>query len=557
MSRTKELAKRGTLERLLQRETKAVVEAMLPAYLQACRWFGGKARHIESARLIEAIPLPWMHIEMFITLVQIAYTEGEPDLYLLPLAAAYGEQAARRQTGVPHPILARLQMPGEEEDKARTEVFYEAFYDKCFNTALLDAMAQHQPLHGAGGELVAASTQAFQRIRGTAGLPLEPRIMRVEQSNTSVVYGERLILKLIRRLEPGINPDLEIGRFLTEQRSFAHTPPIAGSIEYCPHHGEPTTLAILYGFVPNQGDAWQYTLEALRAYFEQAVARRLEVQTAPIPHQPLLSLVEEPLPPLASELIGAYLTSARLLGQRTAELHLALAQDCDDPNFTPEPFSRLYQRFLSQSMRSLTGRVFQLLGEQLPHLPAAMQEDAQRVLRCEAEILRRFRTVQQRTIAAMRIRTHGDYHLGQVLYTGMDFVIIDFEGEPAHPLSKRRSKRAALRDVAGMLRSFHYAAYTGLRHRIDNRTTSHEELAVLEHWAHFWYVWVATVFLKSYFEHTVAAPFLPRSGEELAVLLEAYLLEKAVYELGYELNNRPAWVQLPLRGILQLLKPED
>jgi maltose alpha-D-glucosyltransferase/alpha-amylase len=556
MSRTKELAKRGTLERLLQKETKAVVEAMLPAYLQTRRWFGGKARHIESTSLIEAIPLPSMPIETFITLVQVAYTEGEPDLYLLPLAVAYGEQATQRQTGVPHPILARLQRPSEEEDGARTEVFYEAFYEKCFNTALLDAIAQHQRLHGVGGELVAVSTRAFRQIQGTAELALEPRIMGVEQSNTSVVYGEQFILKLIRRLEPGINPDLEIGRFLTERQSFAHTPPIAGSIEYCPHHGEPTTLAILYGFVPNQGDAWQYTLEALSAYFEEALTRRIEVQAAPVPPKPLLSLVEDPLPPLASELIGAYLTSAHLLGQRTAELHMALAQDWEEPNFAPEPFSMLYQSILYQAMRSLTGRVFQLMRECLPHLPTALQEDAQHVLHCEAELLRRFRILRQRPITAMRIRTHGDYHLGQVLYTGQDFVIIDFEGEPAHPLSKRRSKRSPLRDVTGMVRSFHYAAYTALHNRLSDKVAS-QELAVLEHYTRFWYVWVATAFLKSYLEHAATVPFLPRSHKELAMLLEAYILEKVVYELGYELNNRPNWIQLPLRGILQLLKPEE
>jgi maltose alpha-D-glucosyltransferase/alpha-amylase len=235
---------------------------------------------------------------------------------------------------------------------------------------------------------------------------------------------------------------------------------------------------------------------------------------------------------------------------------MALAQDREDPNFAPEPFSMLYQSFLYQSMRSLTGRVCQLLRECLAHLPIGLQEDAQHVLHCEADILRRFRMLRQRTITAMRIRTHGDYHLGQVLYTDQDFVIIDFEGEPAHPLSKRRSKRSPLRDVASMLRSFHYAAYTALHHRINDKVAS-EELAVLEHCTRFWYVWVTTAFLKSYLEHAAAAPFLPPSHEELAVLLEAYLLEKAVYELGYELNNRPDWIRLPLRGILQLLKPED
>jgi maltose alpha-D-glucosyltransferase/alpha-amylase len=506
----------------------------LTNWLPRQRWFAAKGRTVSGVSVAQSVTL----------------RAGDPQAELVVLEVRFDDNG---QTEYYQLLLGRRsELPSELEHMTigvvDDQICYDGIWDSELSGELLVALAA-----GESREWLRFVPEPGAEI--PTGLP--GRVLGVEQSNTSVVYGERFILKLIRRLESGINPDLEIGRFLTERQSFAHIPPIAGSIEYCPHHGEPATLAILYGFVPNQGDAWQYTLEALSAYFEEALARHLEAQTAPIPHKPLLSLVEEPLPPLPSELIGAYLASAHLLGQRTAELHMALAQDWEDPNFAPEPFSMLYQRFLSQSMRSLTGRVFQLLGENLPHLPAAVQEDAQHVLHCQADILRRFRAVRQRTITAMRIRTHGDYHLGQVLYTGKDFVLIDFEGEPAHPLSKRRSKRSPLRDVAGMLRSFHYAAYTGLYSRINDSLASHEELAVLEHSAHFWYVWVATAFLQSYFEHTDSAPFLPRSHEELAVLLEAYLLEKAVYELGYELNNRPAWVQLPLRGILQLLKPED
>ena len=378
--------------------------------------------------------------------------------------------------------------------------------------------------------------------------------MKVEQSNTSVVYGDRFILKLFRRLEAGVNPDLELGRFLTERAAFAHIPPLAGVLEYRRQHAEPMTLAILQGFVPNQGDAWQYTLDALGHYCEGVLARQTAMPAAPMPPQPLLALLEDEIPPLAYELIGPYLGAARLLGQRTAELHVALAQETDDPAFAPEPFSTLYQRALYQSMRSPTGQVFERLLERLQEVPAAVREEAQLVVSLEPEILRRFRSVLQRKITAMRIRIHGDYHLGQVLYTGKDFVIIDFEGESPRPLSERRIKRSPLRDVVGMLRSFHYAAYTALSSRINGGVARPEDMAVLEPCAHFWHLWVSAVFLKAYLASAAPAPFLPRTREELAILLDAYVLEKALYELGHELDNRPDWVQVPLRGILQLLE---
>ena len=255
------------------------------------------------------------------------------------------------------------------------------------------------------------------------------------------------------------------------------------------------------------------------------------------------------------ETISSYLPTAQLLGQRTAELHIALASDAVDPHFAPEPFSILYQRSIYQTMRSLTAQSFPLLRQRLKGLPQTVRGEAQRVLDREQDVLKRFQAILGRKITAMRIRCHGDYHLGQVLYTGKDFVIIDFEGEPARPLSERRIKRSPLRDVAGMLRSFHYAAYTTLfNQEAEGVYASHPEaLAFLEPWARFWYLWVSAVFLKTYCENASRASFLPRTREELQVLLDAYLLEKAVYELDYELNNRPDWVRIPLQGILQLL----
>jgi maltose alpha-D-glucosyltransferase/alpha-amylase len=249
-------------------------------------------------------------------------------------------------------------------------------------------------------------------------------------------------------------------------------------------------------------------------------------------------------------MIGSYLESARLLGERTADLHAALASNTIDPHFAPEPFSKLYQRSIYQSMRNLTARTFQLMRSRLKHLPEKGLGLAKKVLELEEKVFDSFGSLLDSRITTTRIRVHGDFHLGQVLYTGKDFIIIDFEGEPARSLTERRLKRSALRDVAGMLRSFHYAAY----HAINSRTVRPEDISAVEQWANFWQIWVSAVYLKTYLDLVGPADFLPRDAGELQILLNALCLEKAIYELGYELNNRPEWVNIPFLGILQLLE---
>jgi maltose alpha-D-glucosyltransferase/alpha-amylase len=268
----------------------------------------------------------------------------------------------------------------------------------------------------------------------------------------------------------------------------------------------------------------------------------------------LLSLQKEP-PSLARDTIGAYIASAQLLGQRTAELHIALASDMENTDFAPEPYTLTYQTSLYQSFRGSAIRTLELLRGRLNNLPEESQKDARAVLDREKTIIDCYNLVRRGKISASRIRCHGDYHLGQVLYTGKDFVITDFEGEPARSLSERRLKRSPLRDVAGMIRSFHYAAYTAL---IKQATLHHkpEDTLLLKYWAQFWYTWVSVVFLNTYLDITKKTGLLPENPEQLKILLDAFLLEKALYEVGYELNNRPEWVNIPLQGILQMLEAE-
>jgi maltose alpha-D-glucosyltransferase/alpha-amylase len=367
-----------------------------------------------------------------------------------------------------------------------------------------------------------------------------------------VIYGDRLILKMFRRVQEGVNPDLEIGRFLTEDTSFSHIPPLAGAFEYRRIKGEPITLGVLQGLVPNQGDAWRFTLDSLERYFAQVLTRQQgELESLTPADSQLLDLLETEIPPLAQEAIGSYLESARLLGQRTGELHVALASVAKNPAFSPEPFTAFNRRSLYQSMRTVADQALTLLGNRLRNLPQEVRVDAEKVLSLEKDIFKRLQLIADKKITGMRIRCHGDYHLGQVLFTGKDFVIIDFEGEPARPISQRRLKGSPLRDVAGMLRSFHYATVSRLR----GEGLRPEDISNVEPWARLWHEWVSVTFLKAYLEATGQAGFLPRSKDELKILLDVHLLEKAAYELAYELNNRPDWVNVPLQGILELMQP--
>jgi maltose alpha-D-glucosyltransferase/alpha-amylase len=357
---------------------------------------------------------------------------------------------------------------------------------------------------------------------------------------------------LFRRLEEGLNPDLEIGSFLTERTEFRNVPLLAGHLEYVSNEGERITLGILQGYIPNHGDAWQYTLKALAAYYEQAQSAA-GTRLGKLPHAPILALAEREVPPGAKQRIGSYLESARLLGVRTAQLHVALSTSRDQPAFAPEPFTGANQRELVKSALDLIARTFQSLRRQSERLSQGVREEASKVVKLEEGLRQRVHLLEGFKISAMRTRIHGDYHLGQVLFTGDDFVIIDFEGEPARPLSERRNKNSPLQDVAGMLRSFHYAAYAPLLGEITGPQVTQERLNALDVWAQYWQTWVSTTFLKSYLRTSGSACFVPQSREELAVLLDAFVITKAVYELGYELNNRPSWLRIPLQSVSKLV----
>jgi len=548
------LALAGEWKDVYKRERKPILEATLLSYIRQRRWFGGKARHTRSIEIQDVITVPYNTSVAHLVLVRIEYSEGEPETYHLPITFALEEQAGRVVDEFPQAIIARLRLKGK--DGEMDWVIYDALVEPGFRDALLKAMARRRYFRGEKGELVTSHIRTvFRKIHGPVQEALESALLTGEQTNTSVVYGDRFKLKLFRRLEEGVSPELEIGRFLTEKESFPYAPLVAGVLEYRHRRrGELVTLGILHEYIPNEGDGWGYTLDSLRRYFERVLAH--PGVEAPLPRgSSFVDISEEALPPIAQEIIGPYLVSAQLLGQRTAQLHLTLASAVDDPNLVPELFSVTYQRSLCHGMRGFASQVLKLLRQRLKQLPDEVKADARNVLSLEDTIMGCFQDLAKRKITGMRVRCHGDYHLGQVLYTGSDFVIIDFEGEPARHLRERRIKRSPLGDVAGMIRSFHYAAYATLRGQASTILRT-EDLPVLEEWAQSWYLWVSATFLKSYLQFVADIPILPHNRDEVKTILDAYLLYKAIYEVNYELNNRPDWVGLPLQGIMQMLEVE-
>jgi maltose alpha-D-glucosyltransferase/alpha-amylase len=329
---------------------------------------------------------------------------------------------------------------------------------------------------------------------------------------------------------------------------------MAGGLTYRAKDGKETSLAILTGFAANCKDAWEFTLDALGRYYERVGSLPEEHRVAPkVEGQPLDS-VDAELPDKVAERLGTYVEAARLLGERTAAMHVCLASDKDDKDFAPEPFNPFYQRSLFQSMRNTAVQSLGLLRSGIKTVSPDIRGDADKVVALQPEILKRLRAVADMRITGMRLRVHGDYHLGQVLHTGKDFLIIDFEGEPARTLGERRIKRTPIRDVAGMLRSFDYAAHAALFAQLKHGTITVETMSRIEPWARFWTHWISVAFLKAYLGSARQGEFLPKTGQELRILFEANLMNKVLYELGYELNNRPTWLRIPLQGILHLME---
>jgi maltose alpha-D-glucosyltransferase / alpha-amylase len=493
----------------------------LPRYIETQRWYAAKGTAIERARIAEHVLWQEGKLSWLVALLDIE-SAGERTSYFMPLGLAWEERDEERVRNLSTAAVAKIRQ------QANVGVMGDAFADEAFCRAVVAAMGARKEVAMSQGKLQFRPTAAFAQLAGKdfGGLPVERP--RGSSSNTVVNIGERLMLKGYRRLRAGANPELQMGLYLTEVAHYANCAPLAGVLEYLGGDGESRLLAMLQGYVANQGDGWTQSLEYVQRHLEQ-------YRTTP---------AGDPVPVNVHE---GYLTRIRILAVRTAELHRALAQPSQDTAFAPQPLTRAdidaYRQRALEEARNALG----MLSSNLEQLPAADRDRAAAVLARASEVAARIEALSTQTPQGKKIRIHGDYHLGQVLVTRNDFVIIDFEGEPGHSLEERCAKHSPLRDVAGMLRSFSYVQHSALRNVAHNEA----ETARLAPLARAWEIEVRNAFLAAYDEAARDGELYgPEPLQAGRGLLGLFGLEKALYELRYELGNRPSWAGIPLQGIL-------
>jgi maltose alpha-D-glucosyltransferase/alpha-amylase len=539
----------GTWETMLDGHVRRLIERdCLGPYLERQRWFGGKGRAVRASRIDDWTVVTKGAEPAFLCLVDVTYEDGGQDRYFVTLAARSGEAGERLLTQSPETVLARI-------TGARKGVLCDACAGEAVGADLLKALADSRTFPTRRGAIRTFATSALTdllREHPPAGGAYTITRGPGDQSNTSLLYDDRLILKLFRRLEPGINPDLEVQLHLAEHVGFSRVPRVLGGLEYRGRtDASSIALGLLQQFVQNQGNAWDYTIGEIGRFFDQTDPVGLPGPDLPLTLVSMLA-PPEPAPSAVIDTVGAYLETAATLGRRTAELHLALARDAGNPAFTPEPAGADdVARWTRSSIES--GRAsLATLEAHLDRLPSPLRERARLLLARRWRVDEVARKTSGSAPAFSKIRVHGDFHLGQLLWTESDFVVLDFEGEPARSLEERREKQPALKDVAGMLRSFAYAAAVGLTHEVETRPTDEDRLRA---WAGVWQAWTSASFLAAYRATAAGAVFLPAAPEEFEALLRLFLLDKALYELRYELGHRPDWVDIPVDGLLALLSP--
>jgi len=516
---------------------------VLPSFLLKQRWYGHKSETIQSIRFMDwgALDVAGLY---YVAFIEVSTSDKQKAVYNFPLGFAWGIQASERQSLSPEKIIAPAQ------DAKEQGVLFDATADDEFCRLWMALIDQKKELKLQKGILRGVQSSAYAAV-AKQSQPLTVTHLSGEQSNTSIRLGSELILKLYRHVDPGINPDYEVSYYLTEKTAFQRVPPTVGGIFYTLKGQEDMTVTMVQKWVGNKGDGWSYTLDQLQAYYVRAREQSSNVQLNDFKQGLVVSLTAA-ISPAASSLIGPFLNTVSILAQRTAELHRVLAnKDLKDEAFSPKPLTETYLKNLCQSVFTSAAQTFHDLEKKSKELPTSTLAKVEQVLKSRNQLTCTTPPSFKQPVPQGLIRCHGDYHLGQVLWNGDDFSILDFEGEPARTLDQRRERQSPLKDVAGMLRSFHYVAYAALFKSTADHPSDFEKL---EPSATFWVNGVSTQFLKTYRETLGNPNCVPADASEFQTLLNLFLLDKALYEVRYELNNRPTWVAIPLEGLLSLVK---
>ncbi len=528
-------------------DTMRKIGDILLNYINKSRWFRGKAKKIKGIDITDTLSVSDNEYNSHILIVDVNYFQSKSETYLFPVSVAVRDQASHIKDDQPYAVLTNVDF------ETKGGVIYDGVFNPVMQEKFFELIVTGGKLKGKNGIVIGKPGKQLNSLVKKGELPLPSHVVSADQSNTSILYDNRLFYKIYRSPEEGKNPEIEILKFLTEKTRFRNLPPFAGSLEYSRPNREMISLATLAGFVPNQGNAWELTQSFISEFFNRVRASKGQIGDPPDYMPALLADYRETEQIRLDGLIDHfYLEMTDLLGKRTAEMHLAIASAKEDPDFVPEPFSLLYQKSMYQTFRTLLKRTFSDLRANRRRIPENSTELLNSILDNEGGILNKLKNIlASEKIASMKTRIHGDYHLGQVLFTGKDFIIIDFEGEPVRSLSARKLKYCPFRDVAGMLRSYHYAVYMGLRKQEELYPGVSE---LLEPWVEHWYKRISYRFLSSYLRTAGKASFIPLQREHIATLIRLFVIEKAIYETDYEMNNRPDWIRIPLNGLAKIVE---
>ncbi|HEY9792156.1 MAG TPA: maltose alpha-D-glucosyltransferase [Candidatus Obscuribacterales bacterium] len=516
---------------------------VLPSFIARQRWYGAKSQEIKTARIVDwaRLNIPAEDAGLFI--VEVESAEGEKNLYSMYLSIASGYRAKQMIEHKPQRVLAELRR------RAESLAVYDALQSDMFCKKLLRMIGDNDKVPMQSGELESEATPSYEMLRALGATEGIKRVT-VEQSNSSIIYGQRYILKLYRKLQQGTNPDYDALRFLTEKAKFGSVPAVAGSLTYRKADNiQRYMVGMLQQFFVNQGDGWKHTVEEFRRFYERAESRAYLIPKVVPQDKALEQMVADNLPPEVNNMLGIYLEEAEKLGLRTGQMHCALASEATGRPFGAEPISK---NELAQIVKETH--------EHIEKICSVLQAKQMKVPPEQRQLISNFLSRKQQAVQAvtklndasslMKIRCHGDYHLGQVLNTFDDFVIFDFEGEPGRTIEERVQKHSPLKDVAGMVRSFSYGAYASLFMFAHKRP---EDVERFLPWASACSTWSAVAFLKGYRAATAGQPFLPSDDKMFFEALVPFVVDKAIYEIGYELNNRPDWLSIPITGLIEYL----
>jgi trehalose synthase-fused probable maltokinase len=485
-------------------------------YMSKCRWFAGKARVIKFLKVQQILNMPVEDGLAYLVILHIGYTYGDEERYAMPVSFLSDDYELIGQVK-PKAFIAKItadRKPGWLIDAIYDIRFQATLFENIYNNAATKQENGSLAYHKGKGLDVKDENMGYLCI-----------IPDLEQSNSSLIYGNKYFFKLYRKLFREVNPEVEMLQFLTETGGFKNIPAYCGSLSYERQGIPPVTLGLMMQKVASKSDSWVSTGDDLNTFLFMFVDKFFSI------HDQVFEKVE-------------------LLGKRTAEMHLALLSDKKNKDFKPESFNPEYIEYLQRHLNKLLNKRINLLKENYNKLDDNAKPLADDFINSEKTIKNFFEKIGSNELKSLRGRIHGDYHLGQVLFTGSDYLVIDFEGEPESSIADRKIKHSPLKDVAGMIRSFHYAVCAKLYFSDETRNINPLRMQKA---ADRWYKLITDAYVDAYMQTmgNISAIFGNRT--ELNFLLQLHLLEKSVYELGYELNGRPDWIKIPLKGIQQVL----